>query len=140
MAFRTEGQVGHSITFSFSGLQKRVVVLGLLLGVKVDKGCYSPAFGCSSWLKYTKNKVLILAQWTAKFSVCNHINNNWRLQSWWKPKNCNQYSHHRYYDLLQSKFNELNLIQLIKFNTWSRLVGTVWKESCLDHLIYISTM
>ena len=45
-----------------------------------------------------------------------------------------QYSYHRYYDLLQNRFNELNLIQLIKFNTWGRLVGNVWKESCLDHL------
>ena len=48
-------------------------------------------------------------------------------------------THHRYFDLLQDKFNELNMIQLIKFNTWSRLVGNgavgnILKESCLDHL------
>ena len=28
----------------------------------------------------------------------------------------------------------MNLIQLIKFNTWSRLVGNNWKESRIDHL------
>ena len=39
-------------------------------------------------------------------------------------KNNTQYSHQRYYDLLQ----------LIKFNTWSRLVGNTLKESCLDHI------
>ena len=38
-------------------------------------------------------------------------------------KNNSQYTHHRYFDLLQSRFNDLNLIQLVKFNTWSRLVG-----------------
>ena len=49
-------------------------------------------------------------------------------------KNNTQYSHSRYFDLLQDKFNELNMVQLIKFNTWSRLVGNNWKESCLDHI------
>ena len=44
----------------------------------------------------------------------NNLNEN--------QKNNSQYSHHRYYDLLQSKFNDINLIQIVKFNTWSRLV------------------
>ena len=52
-------------------------------------------------------------------------------------KNNTNYSHSRYFDLLQDKFNELSMIQLIKFNTWSRLVGNTWKELCLDH-IYIN--
>ena len=26
------------------------------------------------------------------------------------------------------------MIQLVKFNTWSRLIGNTWKESCLDHI------
>ena len=26
------------------------------------------------------------------------------------------------------------LIQLIKFNTWSRMIGNIWKESCINHL------
>ena len=49
-------------------------------------------------------------------------------------KNDTNYSRHRYYNLLQNRFNELRLIQLIKFNTWSRLVNGTLKELCLDHL------
>ena len=48
-------------------------------------------------------------------------------------KNNTQYSHHRYYDLLNDRFIDLNMIQLVNFNTWSRLVGNTLKESRLDH-------
>ena len=74
----------------------------------------------------------ILSETGAEDSTVSIIMGDFNLDE--KQKNNTQYSHHRYYDLLQEKFNELNMIQLIKFNTWSRLVGNTLKESCLDHL------
>ena len=49
-------------------------------------------------------------------------------------KNNTNYSHSRYFDLLQDKFNELSMIQLIKFNTWSKIIRGVFKNSILDHI------
>ena len=81
---------------------------------------------------YFKNQMEIIANSCNDASKKSIILGDFNLDE--NKKNCSQYSHSRYYDLLQNNFNELNLIQLIKFNTWSRLVGTDWKESCLDHI------
>ena len=86
---------------------------------------------------YFKSQMDILSETGAEDSTVSIIMGDFNLDE--KQKNNTQYSHHRYYDLLQEKFNELNMIQLIKFNTWSRLVGNgavgnILKESCLDHL------
>ena len=47
------------------------------------------------------------------------------------------YSHKNYFASLDEAFSPLNLIQLVRFPTWSRTINGVVKESMIDH-IYIS--
>ena len=41
------------------------------------------------------------------------------------------------FELFEEKLGDLNLIQMVKFVTWSRLVGLVLRSSILDH-IYVN--
>ena len=81
---------------------------------------------------YFKSQIDIITDSCADHSITSIVMGDFNLNE--NQKNNSQYSHHRYYDLLQSKFNDINLIQIVKFNTWSRLVENTWKESCLDHI------
>ena len=53
-----------------------------------------------------------------------------------KKKYKNDYAYKSYYEFLNEYFDPLNLIQLVEFETWSRLVNGTWRSSVLDH-IYI---
>ena len=53
-----------------------------------------------------------------------------------KRKNEDNYRNHEMYELLNESFDALELIQLIKFPTWSRLINNSYKSSILDH-VYI---
>ena len=44
------------------------------------------------------------------------------------------YSHKNYFTLLTEKFNPLNLIQLVNFETWSRTINNIVCSSTLDHV------
>ena len=44
------------------------------------------------------------------------------------------YSHKAYYDELITAFDPLDLVQLVNFETWKRLVHGVWRTSTLDHI------
>ena len=92
---------------------------------------FAPNYQVSQF-EYFKNQMDLLTENCSDKSITTIILGDFNLDE--NQCNNSQYSHSRYYDLLQSKFNELNLIQIIKFNTWSRLVGNTWKESCLDHI------
>ena len=46
----------------------------------------------------------------------------------------NDYAYKSYYDLLDEHFDPLNLVQLVEFETWSRLVNGTWRSSGLDHM------
>ena len=47
------------------------------------------------------------------------------------------YDRKNYFELFEEKLGDLNLIQMVKFVTWSRLVGLVLRSSILDH-IYVN--
>ena len=53
-----------------------------------------------------------------------------------KHKNDNNYRNHEMFELLNESFDALEMIQLITFPTWSRLVNNSLKISILDH-VYI---
>ena len=38
------------------------------------------------------------------------------------------------FQILNSTFDDLNLIQLVEFPTWQRIINNVKKESILDHI------
>ena len=44
------------------------------------------------------------------------------------------YQRKDYFEVFEEKLGELNLLQLLHFDTWSRLVGSVTRSSLLDHL------
>ena len=45
-----------------------------------------------------------------------------------------EYQHKLLYQKLTNTFENLNLIQLVEFNTWSRLINGILKTSTLDHV------
>jgi endonuclease/exonuclease/phosphatase family metal-dependent hydrolase len=47
------------------------------------------------------------------------------------------YPHRKLFDLLDQVTSQFNLIQLVKFPTWSRKVNNTFKQSTLDH-IYVN--
>ena len=51
-----------------------------------------------------------------------------------KRKNEDNYRNHRMFELLNDTFDELELIQLVKFPTWSRFINNSLKTSILDHV------
>ena len=44
------------------------------------------------------------------------------------------YQRKDYFELFDSHLGELHLMQLVPFDTWSRMVGQVLKSSLLDHI------
>ena len=44
------------------------------------------------------------------------------------------YGHKLLFDDFDTYMSEFNLIQLIDFNTWSRMIGNIYKSSILDHI------
>ena len=49
------------------------------------------------------------------------------------------YSREGFFEMFDAILGELNLLQLVKFDTWSRLVGLVLRSSLLDH-IYVNNV
>ena len=49
------------------------------------------------------------------------------------------YQRRDYFDLFEEKLGEFNLLQLVNFDTWSRMVGSTLRSSILDH-IYVSNV
>ena len=47
------------------------------------------------------------------------------------------YQRENLFELFENKLGDLNLLQLVNFDTWSRLVGVVLRSSLLDH-IYVN--
>ena len=43
------------------------------------------------------------------------------------------------FELFEQKLGALNLVQLVNFDTWSRLVGLTLRSSCLDH-VYVKNL
>ena len=46
----------------------------------------------------------------------------------------NDYSNKWYFEKLTEIFEGLELVQLVDFITWTRLVNTQWRRSVLDHI------
>ena len=44
------------------------------------------------------------------------------------------YAYAGLFDIFEEKLGHLDLIQMITFDTWSRLVGNVFRSSLLDHI------
>ena len=44
------------------------------------------------------------------------------------------YSYANFFDEFALRLGALNLVQLVNFDTWSRMVGTNLRSSCLDHI------
>ena len=49
------------------------------------------------------------------------------------------YPRANYFNLFDDVLGDLNLMQLVDFPTWSRLVGLSWRTSVLDH-IYVNNI
>ena len=47
------------------------------------------------------------------------------------------YANANLFEVFDSRLDDLNLIQLVNFDTWSRMVGLVFRSSILDH-IYVN--
>ena len=47
------------------------------------------------------------------------------------------YPHAGLYDMLDEKLGHLNVVQLVTFDTWSRMVGTRFQSSLLDHIYVV---
>ena len=47
------------------------------------------------------------------------------------------YSNASLFTVFDESFDDLNLLQLVNFSTWSRIVGTMKRSSILDH-IYVN--
>ena len=52
----------------------------------------------------------------------------------YKSKNLQTYRLKNYFDVLDEAFDPLNLIQMVKFPTWQRVINNNKKNSTLDHL------
>ena len=46
------------------------------------------------------------------------------------------YANKNMFDDFDELLGEFNLIQMVKFKTWSRMVGPVLRSSVLDHVLY----
>ena len=44
------------------------------------------------------------------------------------------YTNRNLFEILNSTFDDLNLIQLVEFPTWQRIINNVKKESIIDHV------
>ena len=55
----------------------------------------------------------------------------------WGKKGNHIYPFKRYFEDMDEIFNEMNLVQLVNFPTWSRMVNNTHRESILDH-IYVT--
>ena len=56
----------------------------------------------------------------------------------------NKSTHITYYkaplfELFEQKLGAFNLVQLVDFDTWSRIVGLMLKSSCIDH-VYVKNL
>ena len=54
-------------------------------------------------------------------------------------KNDVNYSHVRYFDDFDELLGDNNLVQIIEFPTWSRVINNVLNESTIDH-VYMLTL
>ena len=54
----------------------------------------------------------------------------------YEKKNDVNYSHVRYFDDFDELLGDNNLVQIIEFPTWSRVINNVLNESTIDH-VYI---
>ena len=112
-----------------------IIIIDLDLTKKYRILCLYRVFSPNNQISqytYFKNQMDMITETCADKTKISIIMGDFNLDE--NQRNNSQYSHHRYYNLLQDRFSELNMIQLIKFNTWSRLVGNTLKESCLDHI------
>ena len=71
--------------------------------------------------KAVNEKFIILGDFNLDYSMKNDVN----------------YRYENMFDDFDSVFNGVNLIQMIDFATWSRIVNNVLRESILDH-IYVT--
>ena len=49
-------------------------------------------------------------------------------------RNAMEYRYKNLFEIQNASFDELNLIQIIEFPTWQRIINNVLKESVLDHV------
>ena len=47
-----------------------------------------------------------------------------------------EYRYANMFTAMDEKFTDTNLVQIIEFPTWSRIINNVLKESTLDHVLY----
>lgn len=73
--------------------------------------------------------------------IANAYNNNTILVGDfnldWKKKGAHDYAFKGYFEDMNEKLNHVNCSQLVTFNTWSRIVNGVLRESVIDH-VYVN--
>ena len=68
------------------------------------------------FIKWRLNNCILLGDFNLNFAKKNDIN----------------YSHVRYFDDFEEMLGDENLVQIIEFPTWSRIVNNVLLESTID--------
>ena len=90
---------------------------------------FSPQNGVSQREKFRYQLLLInAAMKTLGCVLVGDFNLNYAL------KDDIYYSHARYFDDFEFVLSDMNLIQLVEFPTWSRVVNNVLQESTIDHI------
>ena len=93
---------------------------------------FNPPGGITQRAMFSKQLQLIKTAIEENQSVRPIVLGDFNLDE--NKKYLNDYSHRLYYEELIDTFDPLGLIQIVDFNTWSRLVNGVWRKSLLDHV------
>ena len=93
---------------------------------------FNPVNGMSQ-IDFFRNQMRIVHNALATSNGCNVIiNGDFNLD--YNKSNSLEYSHANYFDILNETIEPFNLIQLVDFPTWERLIIAELKQSILDHV------
>ncbi len=59
---------------------------------------------------------------------------SWQILIWTGKKGVHKYAFKNYFEDMNSILNDVDLVKLVKFPTWSRAVNGVHRKSLLDHV------
>ena len=79
--------------------------------------------------QFFENQLLLISSNVTPNSI---ILGDFNLDS--RKRNDPNYSHRRYFESLNNTFEPHNLVQVIEFETWTRIVNNVIKSSIIDHV------
>ena len=117
------------------GVNQHLIVIDIVGSTKLRLinvyRCFNPGNGINAKDFFIQQLNLIRSAFTENTIIVGDFNLDWGKKS-------NQtYAFKRYFEEIDVLLNDLNLVQLVNFPTWSRMVNNNLRESILDH-IYVS--